>query len=55
MKSNETKPEGKSRFAQKLARKHGRARPDPRWMWWMSAPGRPDGAAVFVPPPGWNL
>ncbi len=26
--------EKKSRYQQKMRRKHGSARPDPRWMWW---------------------
>ncbi len=29
------KPKGKSRYAKKIARKIGRGRVSPRWMWWM--------------------
>lgn len=35
MKDESTKPKGKSRYAKKIARKHGRGRKDPKWMWWM--------------------
>lgn len=36
MNTNETtKPKGKSKYAKKLARKLGRGRVDPRWMWWL--------------------
>lgn len=27
--------EKKSKYQQKLRRKYGHGRPDPRWMWWM--------------------
>jgi hypothetical protein len=36
IRDESTKPKGKSKYQKKLARKHGRAAPNPEWMWWMT-------------------
>lgn len=40
MTNETTKKSKKSKYQRKIARKHGRGKVDPRWMWWMdrSAP-----------------
>jgi hypothetical protein len=32
---DQTPKRKKSKYAKKIARKHGKGRVDPRWMWWM--------------------
>lgn len=42
-----TRPRGKSRYAKKLARKHGRGSINPNWMWWFGE-GRSTGISTVV-------
>lgn len=40
--SNEQPKRKKSRYQKKLARKYGRGKIDPRWMWWAEPRSKSD-------------